>query len=74
MVFRDWIEVEVLDARTGRAIAGYKQAECDDVLQDSARTADFSPHWGLAISRAVQPCQPAQFKQLRCAGRAGLVV
>lgn len=33
--YRDWIEVEVLDARTGRPIAGYTQDECDDVLTDS---------------------------------------
>ena len=38
MSYRDWIEVEVLDARTGRPIPGYTQAECDDVLIDSVRT------------------------------------
>jgi len=36
--YRDWIEVEVLDARTGRPIKGYSQAECDHVLTDSVRT------------------------------------
>ena len=30
-------EVEVLDARTNRPIAGYTHADCDDVLLDSVR-------------------------------------
>ena len=36
--YRDWIEVEVLDAGTGIPVPGYGRAECIDVLRDSVRT------------------------------------
>ncbi len=49
MAYRDYIEVEVLDARTGRPIAGYSQAECNDILTDSVRS---SVTWGQRKSLA----------------------
>lgn len=34
---RDWVEAEVLDARTGKALPGFDRAACDDLDQDSVR-------------------------------------
>lgn len=39
----DWIEVEVLDAATGRPIAGYSREECADLMQEGVR---IPVRWG----------------------------
>lgn len=34
MVYRDWVEAEVLDAKTGEPLIGYARADCTDVATD----------------------------------------
>jgi hypothetical protein len=49
--FRDWVEVEALDARTGAPIAGYTRAECTDVAEAGT---EAPVAWGsLETLRAV---------------------
>lgn len=34
MAYRDWCEVEVLDATTGKPVPGYSRADCSDIATD----------------------------------------
>ena len=36
--YRDWIEVEVLDAKSGKPIEGYERQNCADIVRESVRT------------------------------------
>ncbi len=49
---RDWMEVEVLDARTGRALPGFGRGDCDDLTVDSVRA---KATWrGKSLSTALR--------------------
>jgi hypothetical protein len=37
--FRDWVEVEILDAKTGAPVAGYSREDCEDVTTDGTSIA-----------------------------------